>query len=643
MKFRYRLIPSKWLKDRYTSADLSAPSIKEGYFTQEELDMYNREGYNIYYFPNGPIQDPGVRFISYKNIDRFSFIFIDIDLKDMVYSTKQEAIDKLKSYTRIPTFIVDSGNGVHAYWRVSDLTKEAYVTLQLKLIQEFKSDPSVYTILQLMRLPKTYNVKVENDKKYVDTVLKSEATYTVNDFNYLPPLNETQKGQLEAQLNPDKCKNFLTEVSDSLPQKFQWLINRDQYIKDLFYIKAGDDRSSTLWKLTHELIKRRYTRQEILDVASKTPKVQDKGLKWYQEHVLKTALTHNIDGSKRKFGFKSLAEVVNSDSFLTDKPRLSLNFDKLDPFIYGFRQGDVEGLIGGSGSGKSTYCLNKIRLMAANNPDFIHVYVNLEMSSEEAGMKFQKQLSSMENGDKLQNKLYLIDNQAEDGSFKNLSLEDIKNEIITLESITGEKVGCVVIDNINILDKGLKDSRSRETYENQTLMKVCKDMKAFARMLDIYLIMQSQTSREKAGELCNVPLYQDAAYGTSKFEAYCSYVTTIWQPLREVYPNIQVDWELSDYQQDCRLLALRYCKVRFQDKNDKIKPNDVVLLRYNIENDTLTDLNVDDQEVYNKYHPLAMELLKKKKREKETNIVHFEDIKNTKSTTSLPDLYKQGE
>ena len=75
---------------------------------------------------------------------------------------------------------------------------------------------------------------------------------------------------------------------------------------------------------------------------------------------------------------------------------------------------------------------------------------------------------------------------------KHVPLADIESYILKLQKTSGVKVGCVVIDHIGVLKKKNKDG------ENQGLIDICLQMKAVAKNTNTFMVMQSQTNRQKA-------------------------------------------------------------------------------------------------------------------------------------------------
>jgi hypothetical protein len=94
---------------------------------------------------------------------------------------------------------------------------------------------------------------------------------------------------------------------------------------------------------------------------------------------------------------------------------------------------------------------------------------------------------------------------------------------------------------------------------------ILRDM---AKELDIFIILQSQTSKEKSG-LGDLPLNRTAAFGTSKVEWYSNYIITLWKPLLRVQDKT-----------DLRLMGWKYAKIREQKQTDDIEENTQYLLKY---------------------------------------------------------------
>ncbi|MBS0355356.1 MAG: hypothetical protein JSR83_15830 [Proteobacteria bacterium] len=149
------------------------------------------EGKTVYFacatyaepYITGP--DGKARFRTKDNVSQVKAIWLDIDCgadkaaKGAGYSTKNEAFQALKDFCKaavlpMPTWIVDSGNGLHLYWALMGATaREPWeaTTGRLKQVCQrlgFLADPSRTTdAASVLRLPGTTNRKNPANPKMV--------------------------------------------------------------------------------------------------------------------------------------------------------------------------------------------------------------------------------------------------------------------------------------------------------------------------------------------------------------------------------------------------------------------------------------------------------------------------------------------
>ena len=233
----------QWSKNPDLLKSIKGPDIYEGCFDSEIIEEKNLEGFNTYWFPNHPstnVYDEDTKYLSGKLIDIFEWVFVDMDLKDKVYENKEKFYEKLKEFSLKPNMVVDSGNGVHAYWRVTDLTRETYLSLQFGLINHFKTDSSIWTVLQLMRVPGSLNTKDSKNFKLVTVKedLHGENFYT---SDQLSELLEIEPEQLEKAQNHLNKLDGITSINlgedvnlDELPDNFLQLLYSNERIYQLF-------------------------------------------------------------------------------------------------------------------------------------------------------------------------------------------------------------------------------------------------------------------------------------------------------------------------------------------------------------------------------------------------------------------------
>ena len=138
---------------------------------------------------------------SAKDAVHFFGFFQDIDVKDEhgvahaqseLPATYQEAIAFVDGLPMQPTWLIDSGHGLHAYWVVkksvfaSDNDRQSAARELRRLASEFLGEAftkhgwkfdAVHDLARLSRLPGTWNNKVPTDPKLVTVVRRGGPTY----------------------------------------------------------------------------------------------------------------------------------------------------------------------------------------------------------------------------------------------------------------------------------------------------------------------------------------------------------------------------------------------------------------------------------------------------------------------------------
>lgn len=600
----YRLLLAEWKKTPDWKPH-ELPTVIEDEMTEDEMKSYNNKGYNCYtILNNSSTFEPGRKkedgkplYIAGSDIDIFNYVFVDMDLKDATWESKESFISFINASTISPTAIVDSGNGVHVYWRVVDLDAMSFLRLMRRLARFYKTDDKVCTIYRIMRVPGSFNVKDQNNFKLCE-VLESneEVQYTCEDLDKaLPKITTADEEYCQKHYDQTYHINDSNiKINDELPIKFQSLMKMNSEVKKLFFGPVPD-RSSADYRLAHLMLAQAFTKDEGMSVLLNTAKAISRtnihrynyanniiNKVWaFEDKVTDTSKEVKISLSK------SVSEILKRDS--SDRRQRIYGHPIFDAHNKGFRLGEVFGLIGGTGIGKTTLCLNKFKWFVERNPDFIHVFASLEEPEENIADTWN--LISQGN-QILHDKVRIIGNRDENGTTRRLSLWDIQDEIFRIEKDSGQKVGCVVIDHIGVIKPVDKQGK------NIDLLQVCADMGALAQTTNTFVIMLSQTSRAKAG-IGDIELDKDAAFGTVMFESYCDYVMTIWQPLKRVYklaPHMTIN-------------SFKYCKIRPKTVGkDLIYEDQVYAMILDPETRCLRDLNEAEYEAYDYFNKQAIAL-----------------------------------
>lgn len=607
----YRLILPDWAKKQNSTFK----KVLEGSFTEDQIKDYNIQGYNVYYFPNYPAK-PVSGYIEGINIDTFECVFVDMDLKDGKYKSKDEFLITIGDFGLMPTKVVDSGNGIHVYWYVSDLDVNSYLRLQRRLCRALNTDEAVSKIAQLMRVPNTVNTKNPDDLKLCTVLFEQDNIYTCEQLDKkLPPITLEDEEFCKEHYNMVYNQNSkdLT-IDDELPLKFFQLIKKNSEVKTIWG-GGSDDRSRDDFRLAHILWANNFTKEEARSVLVNVPKARSRSAAHrinYAENMIDKIWKFEEKGELSDTDIslsQSIKEVLSKGEGAIKGTRFPC-WNYIDATKHGFRLSQVIGLVAGSGVGKTAMALNMFMGFVQNNPDYVHFFIPLEQPANEIADRWR---SMCGDNTHLHDKVYVLSNYAEDGSFRHLSFDDIKDHIKKFQKVTGKKVGCIVIDHIGALKKQGKNG------ENQDLMTICHNMKAFAVETNTLLVMQSQTSREKAG-IGDIELDKDAAYGTMYFEAYCDYLITMWQPLKRCYNNPKCP----------TVTSFKFCKIRHKKvSEDAIKEDTRYNLLFDPKTEHMRELTQDEELSFKFFLREAINLRKKDKR---SDIVPYESITWTKGS-----------
>lgn len=611
-----RLIAPQWALDK----DPNMRRVLEGLFSPSDIRHFNSGGYNIYYLPNYPSKYQKGIVIDGSHIDTFEWVFVDCDLKDGIYPDKDSFIEALGVAAVQPTKVIDSGNGVHAYWRVSNLDAMSYLRFQRRLLRLLRTDEAVGQLFQLMRMPGTINTKREDNQVPCKIEFESDIMYTAEELDkLLPPI--TLEDEVYCKMHYDKTYNInqtSISINEALPLKFSKLVLDNDEIKDLW---AGptDDRSKNDFRLGHLMFANGFSKEEALSVLVNSPKALQRApvhRSSYAINIVDKIWTFELSEDKEKLDLSlSVREILQRSTNGTPKGAAFRCHKRIDNTVHGFRLGQVIGLVAGSGVGKTAFALNMFQWFAQTNPDYHHFFIPLEQPANEIADRWATMCGS---DTSLHDKVHVISNYDENGVFRHLSFDEIKDYIEKFHKITGKKIGCVVIDHIGALKKKGKDG------ENQDLMDICHSMKAFAVQTNTLLVMQSQSSREKAGT-GDLELNKDAAYGTVYFESYCDYLVTLWQPLKRCHSEPTCP----------TVTAFKFCKIRHKKaKQDIIKEDVPYYMSFDSDTERMRDMTQDEVTSFNYFLPKATN---QRKLDRKTDLVTYQAVQYKEDNATKTD------
>jgi hypothetical protein len=152
-----------------------------------------------------------------ENINRVRTYYVDIDgLKNKTPALTALITAKLK-----PSAIVETKNGVHAYWYAANQTPvdhEEYRRVQLGLIKAFGGDTSAKDIARVLRIPDTWHLKDPGDPFLVRIVhqLPSSKTpyYTAQQIldAYPSPYRKAERPEVKVTDSPRAWGLYLEDL-----------------------------------------------------------------------------------------------------------------------------------------------------------------------------------------------------------------------------------------------------------------------------------------------------------------------------------------------------------------------------------------------------------------------------------------------
>lgn len=593
-----RMIAPDWLTAK------GEKPVLEGHFSNDEIQELNYKGYNVYYLPNHPREYPD-EIVNGSHIDQFNYIFVDYDCKSNSYESKDAFIDALHIAPK-PSRIVDSGNGVHVYWKMSDLDAKSYLRLSRRFIRLLRTDEAVGKIMQLMRLPGTDNTKGEDNIIKCELIYDSEAVYTCEEIDKaLPQITPEDEMYCEQHYNKTySLDRDSIEVDDTIPPKFGKLL-RDNAEAKVIWSGNALDRSKDDFRLAHLMFAADFTKEEATSVLVNSAKAMSRApihRVSYAVNIVDKIWTYEEEPKKESLS-NSVADIlkVPIDSLKGTRFKCYNFFDGTE---HGFRLSQVIGLCAGVGVGKTAIGLNMFKGFVEHNPDYIHIFVTLEQPDREIADRWRKMCGDSTN---LHSKVHVLSNYNADGTYRNLSLSEIQDYILNLQKETGFKVGCVCVDHIAVLKQ---EDRSGEY---QGLRDVCSELKAFAIATNTLLIIQSQTNRDKAG-IGDLELYKDAAFGSQSFESFVDFLVVAWQPLKRCYDNVECP----------RVTAYKFAKIRFKSRNDGVIEDQCYRLLFEQDSETLRLMTQDEETSFDFFANQALAL---RKRDRKTDLTYYKSIR----------------
>lgn len=174
----FTIIDDKSVSPRY-------PKYTPSSLSTIDFDKFSRmNGHAIYFTPNS--MKNGKR--SKPTTVKFNTMFLDFDFKDQVNEEKEGTVETLEGLQLPPSAMIETKNGIHAYWFLQDGTIsdwETFEALQRAMQQKMGSDNRAIDCSHLMRLPGFKHWKDPKDPFDVKIVSKHyDKRYTLDELTH---------------------------------------------------------------------------------------------------------------------------------------------------------------------------------------------------------------------------------------------------------------------------------------------------------------------------------------------------------------------------------------------------------------------------------------------------------------------------
>lgn len=181
-----------------------------------------------------------------------SLLWIDVDSYKL-QQTKEQSAHRLKAFTPPPSLLVDSGGGIHAYWRLDTFISsiEDIEHRNNWLAKSFDGDPC-HSWEHILRIPGTFNFKDDENKRPVRIVHVDTGSASLADFSALATEGEAA-GSAIIEEEPFE-HNEVQQLPADLVQRIS------------LGAPEGVDRSTNDWFVAASLIERGFTPGQVLSI-----------------------------------------------------------------------------------------------------------------------------------------------------------------------------------------------------------------------------------------------------------------------------------------------------------------------------------------------------------------------------------------
>ena len=271
----YRPIPP--LKGGAIFCDTLREATSDGTFAH--LIALNNSGYAIYVGVLPRIIKGGKE----EDVKTITCLWADLDANDFKNGGKREALERLHAFEKMPSMLVDSGHGYHAYWLLNEATTDAQLARGIMKGMALKlNGDHTFDLSRILRLPGTINKKPDMPSVncyLMDEYFSPELRYDIAQFK-----------EYWTDANTNTCAAKLGEIPQDLPPRFREILIINKRLSDIWYgrcsmphdgSRSGYDMALASWAKNLY-----FTEEEIATILQHSP--SGKGRNASMQYLSKT-------------------------------------------------------------------------------------------------------------------------------------------------------------------------------------------------------------------------------------------------------------------------------------------------------------------------------------------------------------------
>lgn len=216
-----------------------------------EINKYNKK-YDIYFIPN-------IGGTKSKDITDFKAFFVDLDCgrdeNNNYYSLnkvrrfKESCLAKIDNFEIKPNVVVETRNGLHAYWFIYDkIDYGLWAKIENAFVEHFNSDKKVKSPANQMRVPNTFWMKDKDNPFFckivrindVKNYIASYCTMLKNEKNEIPA------SKSKISMIPKYKSQYKRKIFKSYKEVFDFItksVSMFDYLKKYYNLDAVSKKS----------------------------------------------------------------------------------------------------------------------------------------------------------------------------------------------------------------------------------------------------------------------------------------------------------------------------------------------------------------------------------------------------------------